>query len=130
MTTAFQSSAFQNNAFQIGGPVAPSGFGYNGPTPWEQYKETQYKLEQERSKLESIDKELALKEARSQEAARLLALKTAEQRQKKAAKLLAAEERRLLAEIDRLRMERIWLMRLIDDEEAILVILLARPLIH
>lgn len=82
-------------------------------------------LEEKRLELKRIEKELAESEGAKQEK---LAMAKEKFRAKNAAKKLAALEASLQEEINRLRIERVWLMRLIDDEEAILVLLLTWPL--
>lgn len=102
-----------------GGPGNPHHY----HAPYSAYKEAQY-LAEKRAELERIDDEIAQAEHR-----RLAALKRAQAKlvAEKAAKKLAATEATLQKEINRLRIERVWLMRLIDDEEAILVLLLSQP---
>lgn len=134
MSSAFQSNAFQNNAFQIennGGvsptptPIRPSG-GY--ALPYSRYEHLQ-RIEEQRAELARVEQELSLAEhnklekleAEREDLAKLRA-------KKKAAKQLAALEASLQEEINELRNQRAWLMRLIDDEEAILVLLLSYPL--
>lgn len=136
--SAFQRSAFQRTAFQIkiDGAVPPSvellggGPGYEKEEVYNphafQYRQQelqQRKIAEHRAALQIIDDELA-------EAERLKQEKLAKQRErlqaKKAAKQLAALEAQLQEEINRLRMERVWLMRQIDDEECILIMMIKR----
>lgn len=132
MFSGFQSNALQRNAFQIGGgsPSAgtttqPSGGWYIYPTPRIDALKN-LKLSEKRRQLKRIDNEMAL---RAREANRL------EERKALAAHIEAALEAEqetqialLKQEINRLRMERVWLMRIIDDEEAVLALLLSTPL--
>lgn len=85
----------------------------------------QQRLAGARLELKRIDEKIAEDEAR-----RLAAQKRAKAKllADKAAKKLVALEATLQEDINRLRMERVWLMRLIDDEEAVLVLLLSWPL--
>jgi len=106
----------------------PGWLGGGGYTYHSPHVDYQNRIRQEQEDLRAINKELALAEQKRAEAERLLAQKTARQRQMKAARLLAAQEASLLEEINVLRMERVRLMRLIDDEEAMLVILMSRPI--
>lgn len=124
--SAFQWNAFWNRAFQIGRnngeTESTDGGGY--VHPYQAYKEKEYqrlKAEELRAELKRVDDELA-------EAERLRVEKLEEQRKLKArnaAKKLAALEAQLQEEINRLRIERVWLMRRLDDEEAALVLMLA-----
>lgn len=100
---------------------------YSYHQPYSTYKEAEH-LSRYRETLRQIDEELALAEKQKQEAAMRLVEAEAAKRQKNAARELAALEATLQEEINRLRMERVWLMRVIDDEEAILVLLLTWPL--
>lgn len=127
MFSGFQSNAFQGNAFQIvRGTRQPevSGFGY--PMPYFEHREREYQREKiikRRAELKRIEDEIAEKEKWRLEAInqerRVTKQKTVE---------LTAIANQLQEEINRLRIERVWLMRLIDDEEAILVLLLSWPL--
>ena len=116
--SAFQWNAFQNNSFQIKATAAPavSGFGYK--MPYFEYKEAEYQRQKTaklKKELVSLDREIA--EAEKQKLLELQAKNAAEQ---------AALEALLQEQIDRLRIERIWLMRRIDDEECILILMLKR----
>lgn len=92
-------------------------------TPYSKYREEEYKrsIAEKRTSLAEINKEIADAEALKQDELRAarLALNAAEE---------AALEAQLQEEINVLRMERVRLMRLIDDEETILVLLLCLPL--
>lgn len=124
--SAFQSNAFQNNAFQIVTSDTNTGGGGYVP-PYEKYREDQYQrknLQEHNADLKRIDDELAEAEQRKQE--QLAAQKKL--KAKNSAKKLAALEALLQEEINRLRTERVWLMRQIDEEEAIFVLLLSMPL--
>lgn len=89
---------------------------------WEdEYQRSRAAVVQHHAELKLIDNKLAEAEQARKEAREQL-------KAKKAAKKLAALEATLQEEINRLRMERVWLIRLIDDEEAILVLLLSWPL--
>lgn len=80
--------------------------------------------EEKRVELKRIDEEIAEAEKR-----RLAALRRSKAKllAEKAALRLVKLESDLREEINRLRMERVWLMRMIDDEEAILVLLCSLP---
>jgi hypothetical protein len=86
---------------------------YNYDEKYERLKHAEKHAE-----LRRIDEELAAAQRRKDE----------ELQAKLAAEELAALEAQLQEEISRLRTERAWLMRLIDDEEAIFVLLLSSPL--
>lgn len=94
--------------------------------PYYNYSKEYERLElaEKHAELRRIDDELATAE-RAQQAK---ATEYAKLEANNAAKELAALEAQLQEEINRLRMERVWLMRLIDDDEAILVLLLSSPL--
>lgn len=99
-----------------------SGFGYKFPNPYREHKDAEYRREKARkqqAELKRVDDELAEAEREKQKLATL-----------KKAKKKAAEERAALLlsleqEISRLRTERIWLMRRIEEEEALLVLSVA-----
>jgi hypothetical protein len=98
-----------------------SGFGYKFPNPYREHKDAEYQREKVRkakAELDRIAKELASAEA---EQKRLESLKKAK---KKAAKDRAAFLLLQEKEISRLREERIWLMRQIQEEESLLVLML------
>lgn len=136
MTSAFQPNAFQNNAFQILNVGGNTGLLGGGPGEdhhgkrFRSYQENwQFDLEEGRARLKEVEQELSeaeqLKQSRlKEERIRLKALRE----EKTAAMEMAALEASLQEEISRLRMERVWLMRIIDDEEAIIAILLSYPL--
>ena len=136
-SSAFSTSAFSELAFDFGGsPPAPSpspdpellgGKDYSYTTPYSRYREEEYKrrtAEEKRAVIEEIDDKIAEAESR-----RLAAIKRSKARllAENAAIKLAALEVTLQEEINRLRIERAWLMRLIDDEEAMLVLLMSLP---
>lgn len=81
-------------------------------------------LEEKRAELKRIDDELTIAEQKKQA---LLAKSEEANRQEQAINEMMALEAVFQEEINRLRIERIWLMRLLDDDEAMLVILLRRP---
>lgn len=127
--SGFQRNAYQRNAFQIktGGVVTPdiTGGGFIYQTATDRHKEEQYqhsKIAQHREELQRVDDELADAARKQQEIADNLSKRQA----KKAAKQLAALEASLQGEINRLRIERVWLMQRIDDEESILILMLVR----
>lgn len=134
MFTAFQPNAYQNNAYQIGGNGTgllgggPSDYEYSHQLPYQRYAKEEFRrkeLAERKAELGRIEEELALKEREAQEASDNLVKAREIKRQNKEARRLALLEAVLQVEIDRLRLERIMLMRWIDDEEAILVILLS-----
>lgn len=89
--------------------------------PYTKYREEESK----RRRLERVERNLVSAEAdRKKQLAKAEKLKT-----DKALAKLAAEEKRTLDEINRLRMERAWLMRMLDDEEAMLAIMLSLPFV-
>ena len=111
---AFQRSAFQSNAFQINDTEDNGWLGGYIPAHQAYTEEKQReKIAQARAELSRVNEELAEAE-RNKELAQRKA-------RKKAA--LAALQARLEAEISRLRIERIGLMRRIDEEEAILIMM-------
>lgn len=112
------------------GPTLLGGKAYGYRTPYSQHEEEEYqrkKLENTHAELQRLDNEIALSEREQREAREKLAQASEQKRQKKAAKELVALEASLQEEINRLRMERVWLIRRIDDEEAILLLLLSLP---
>lgn len=136
MYSAFQSNAFQNNAFQIVRSQAPApevvllggGPGYERHDSFHAFQFRQEELRRQsiaekQFELKKIDDELAEAEGKRLEA---IAKSQAKLMAKNAAKRLAALEASLQQEINRLRMERVWLMRRIDDEECMLVLLMRR----
>lgn len=104
------------------------GKAYSYHTPYSKYKEEEFQkktAEAKRAALREIDQELAEAERlRKLQLAKAERLKT-----EKALAKLAAEEIKTLNEIDRLRTERAWLIRRIDEEETILVLLMSMPFI-
>ncbi len=112
MATAFQSSAFQNDAFQI--DLVTGGWGGGGfVSASELYRDEKAK----RDALAEINKEIAVIERK-------------EKPLKRKAKRNTDAEAALLAlqvEINALRLEREALLRMIDDEEAMFVLLAANP---
>jgi hypothetical protein len=84
-----------------------------------------------RAELRAIEDEIATVERQRLEAEEESArLATAKRRRKAALTRAALEAATLREQINALRMERVRLMRLIDDEEATLVLLLSMPFIH
>lgn len=116
-TAGFQTFAFQtvgNSSAPIVTTVAPSGGWYE-----HNHREEAYQRElirEQQSELKRINQELAEAEAEKQ---RLEALKKAKKKaaEQRAALLLLQEQ-----EISRLRNERIWLMRQIDENESLLIL--------
>lgn len=108
--SAFQTSGFQRNAYQIiTTPVAQvSGFGWKDP--YREYKEKEYqreKIAKRKAELTHVEVKIAEEEV----------------------KLPHVEvdlRPLLLEEISRLRIERDWLIRRIDEEETILVLMMRR----
>lgn len=137
MYGAFQISAFQNNAFQIlTTAVAPPStelLGGGGKSkhsyipPYAKYKEEEYlakkRLEAREAKLAIIDKNI---ERIEQERLEKLAEEKEKRITKKAAKKLAALGVMLQEEISRLRMERAWLIRRINNERAVMTMVYRR----
>lgn len=132
----FQSSAFQSNAFQIAGSsgVILLGGGpgedqhvYHKYTSYSELRERALRksLEERNAELRHVEKEIKQKEQR-----RLIALQRSKAKlaEKDAAFRQAILEATLQDEINKLRMGRAWLMRMINDEETILVLLLSWPL--
>lgn len=105
--------------------TAPSGGWYIYPTPRvEAFRNL--RLSEKRAELRKIDNELALRAREEKRLEDKKALAAHIEAKLEAQKIEEIEA--LKQEINRLRMERVWLMRLIDDEEAILVLLLGAPL--
>ncbi len=104
------------------------GKAYSYQSPYDRLREEEYqkkKLAEKYAQLKRAEQELKEAEAeRKRQIAKAQRLKT-----ERALAKLAAEELATLQEIDRLRMERAWLIRLIDEEEAILVILMTLPFV-
>lgn len=136
--SAFQSNCFQGNAFQIKrGASTPSGPVLLGGGPGKerehvvnphafQYRQEQLRrkaLEAKQDELKRIDDEIAEAEKR-----RLAALKRSQAKllAENAAKKLAVLEASLQDEISRLLAERVWLIRQIDDEECLLILLMCK----
>lgn len=128
----FQSNGFQTNAFQsINGTSSPSvallgGKAYSYKTPYTSYREEEYqkqKIAEQKNNLRLIEQQIAEAERKRLEA---LAESKRERLARKAAKELAALEAMLQGEINRLRIARAWLIRRIDDEEAILILIMRK----
>jgi hypothetical protein len=124
-TAGFQLVAFQTS---IGSGEPDNGWlgGGGYVRPFDEYRDRQRKLEIQEAKkeLERVEREMA-----EAEKARLKALEDAQRVEsaRNAALMAAALEASLQEEINRLRMERAWLMRWIADEEAVLVLMLSSP---
>lgn len=126
MFSGFQPSGYQHSGYQVLGGGGDWHGGY--VHPYQKYREEEYQRDaaKKRADLAKIDSELAqVKERRKREEIALSQRKLGETEH---AAELAALEVFLQEEINRLRTERVWLMRLIDEEEAILVLLLGLPL--
>lgn len=124
--TAFQRNAFQDNAFQIDA-LAPVGGGY--VYPYQRYKQKKakedyekLKLEEQRAELERVEQELA----EAKEGQKQLRVDTRKEKKAELQAAIAASEA-YQQEIDRLSQERALLMRMIDDEEAIFVLMSSNP---
>lgn len=109
---AFQSNAFQNNAYQISQTAQVSGqvSGFGWKDPYREYKEKEYqreKIAKQTAELTRVEKKITEEEIKLP--------------------LVEADLRPLLLEeISWLRIERARLIQLIDEEEAILVLLMRR----
>ena len=114
MFSGFQPSGYQHSGYQIVEvDLITLGGGYSYAPAYQRYREEEYQrktLAEKRAALQQIEDEIAQAELAALEAAREMAL-------------IALQD-----EINRLRMERAWLMRQIDDEEAVIVLMLASPL--
>lgn len=129
-TSGFQSFAFQtvgsgNTGLLGGGPGEEEHYHYHPSYARLREEAQQKKIAEHRAELQRVENAIAEAEKAKQEQ---LAAAKEKRKAKNAAKKLAALEASLQEEINRLRIERVWLMRLIDDEEAILVLLLSWPL--
>mgnify|MGYP000599983267 CR=1 FL=1 len=130
--TSFQPDAFQSDAFQIeiideeevillgGGP----GGTWHHHDQYADYKEKEYqrnKAANLQADLKRVDDEIANKQRR-------LELERADELEA-AAILQEADllEQQIMDEINKLRIQRAWLMQQLDDEEALLVISMMRP---
>lgn len=141
-SSGFSTSAFSTNAFDFGS-ISPSpapapspgvvllggGPGYERPyrgyVSAEQRRNEYESALERRLELQRIEDELAEAErqrlaAQKRAAAALLA--------ENAAIRVAALEAALQGEINRLRMERDWLIRRLDEEEATIALLMSLPL--
>lgn len=129
--SGFQTSGYQRNAYQIvTSSVAPADErvlpgAYKGPyiRPYEKQREIEYqqrKIAAERSKLQEVEKKLA-EAAQRQEEKRLEQLKL----KKKAAERLAIIQATLEEEIVQLRILRAGMIQRINEEEGLLVLMLA-----
>jgi hypothetical protein len=128
-STSFSTDAFSELAFDFGSTPTEETTGRSTYVlPYHKYREEEYQRSviERKAELERVEQELALAEERKREEEIALAKRQLDEAVYAAE--LAALEARLQDEINRLRMERVWLMRLIDDEEAILVLLLSGPL--
>jgi len=126
--SAVQRSSTQRTSTQIkGGSEVDNGWLGGGYIPaYQKYKNEEYqrrKIAEDLAKLKRIDDEIAEAERKRLEA---LEARNKEKIAKREAKKQAALEAALLNEIGRLRIERAWLMRLIADEESILVIMMMK----
>lgn len=125
-SSAFSTNSFSINAFDFGGVVPPpvppatrpSG-GYALPYD-RRIEEEKESIAERRLELRRIEEELA--NAERLEEQRLLQAEVQASAERK-----AMIEASLQQEISALRMERMRLMRLIDDEEAMLILLLSLP---
>lgn len=134
--SAFQSNAFQSNAFQIiRSSVTPSndvillGGGPGREREEYVYNPDAFKHQQERLQLQKLAEEhrkLQLLNDEIAEAERKASENNEKLKAKKSAKKLAVLEASLQEEINRLRMERIWLIRRINDDEAILILMMMK----
>lgn len=130
MFSAFQANAFQANAFQIvssGGTPPEEEIVGRGEFvhPYQLLKQDEYKrrAKEHRESLAQLDAQLQAVERQE-----LLAQQQAEQAEAARLDELKEIEATLREQINRLRMERAWLMRIIDDEETAMVLLLSMPL--
>lgn len=103
-------------------PVAPSGGWYSHHTPY-QIREQQERL----AELRRIENEITEAEQRKLEALAQQEQLQTTRKYKNAAKKRAVLEATLQDEINALLVEKMRLIRLIDDEESILVLLLSLP---
>ena len=129
MFSAFQSNAFQNNAFQIArpapdtGPELLGGKAYPGVHSGHKYafhipySSRQEEIKQRRDELIEVETKISEAEIQKQE------YLSAVQIEEKNRKILFSLE----SEINVLANRRAQLIRLIDDEESILVLLLSLP---
>jgi hypothetical protein len=142
--SAFSSSAFSTGAFSpgaydfgssptptptptptvelLGGKAYPARHSY--VTPYQKHQEETYQKDK-RENLARIEEELAYAERDRLEK---IAEAAAARKAKKAARELAVAGLKLQQEINRLRTERAWLIRQMDDEEALLLLLMTLPL--
>lgn len=101
---------------------------YSYTSPYSRYQEEEYQKKTaaaKRAALKAVEDELAEAERqRKKQLARARELVT-----EKALAKLAAQEAKTLDEINRLRMERAWLIRRLDDEEAVLILMLSLPFV-
>ncbi len=88
-------------------------------------EEQREKIQRQKAEIDRLDAEIAEADRKQREASEK---RKAEARERREEARLVALKAQLSDEINRLRMERAWLMRQIDDEEAILVLLLSMPL--
>lgn len=94
--------------------------------PFISYQNERYRQEQaekKRRELESVERELA----QAEESRRIGEQKAQEKLEAEEARRMAALDAYLQEEIRRLRTERALLMRMIDDDEAIFALMVARP---
>lgn len=134
MFSGYQPSGYQHSGYQLVESVVGDILLGGGPgdeyhrrhKSYEHLREEDFhkRLAERHARLELIDDEIAQAEERKKIAHQRAVSKLVA---KNAAKKLAALEARLQEEISRLRNERVWLMRLIDDDEAMLVILMSMP---
>jgi len=121
--SAFQRNAFWHKNYQIAiaAPAAPAVPTQDSGRRRASYQENRQEYQQKVAKVElrRVDDELAEAERK-----RLEAIAAQEKAKKKAALKLAALQVSLEEEISRLRIERIWLMRWIDEQEAMLILLM------
>lgn len=128
MYGAFQSNAYQANAFQSGESqaivttTAVPTFRFIYDSQKHREKEYLEKIDSDTTQLKVVDDSLAEAEKRK---ATLAAIQQEKQTELKKSSRLQKEEVQLVQEISALRRERARLMQLIDDNEAIFLLLLS-----
>lgn len=126
MTGQFASSQFANTQYSIDAIISSDAVPTRPDKEKEQYSyNPSIHIAKKRVELAQIENKISEAEKR-----KLAAQKRAKAKllAEKSAKKLAALEASLQEEINVLRIQLVRLMRFIDDEEAILVLLLSQPL--
>lgn len=121
MFSGFQPSGHQHSGYQIVENIEIIGSGWEHIPSYQKPEYQRKTLEEKRLELQRIDEEIA--QAEQAKLDKLATEDIAAENVMRELTMIALQD-----EINRLRTERVWLMRLVDDEEAIMALLLTMPL--